>query len=69
MIISINNESISLSAFSRKARITFKEAERIISDFIVLGILKIQQTEENLRYMLDEDFDRDTWENNDFKSS
>ncbi len=59
-----NNESISLSAFSRKAHITFREAEQIISDFIVLGILEIEQSENSFRYSLSEDFDRDNWEQN-----
>ncbi len=62
-----SNKSISLSAFSRRARITFKEAERIISDFIVLGILKINQAEKNIRYSLDENFERESWENKNLK--
>ena len=56
------NETISLSAFSRKARITFREAERIISDFIVLGILKIDQADKKIRYALSDEFDRSSWE-------
>ena len=36
------NETISHSAFTRKAQISYREAERIISDFIVLGILEIK---------------------------
>jgi predicted HTH transcriptional regulator len=57
-----DNHSISLSAFSRKAHITFKEAEQIISDFIVLGILEIERSEKSFRYSLSENFDRDNWE-------
>ena len=55
-----SHDSISLSAFSKEARITFKEAEQIVSDLIVLGTLKIQQTEKNFRYMLDKESDRDS---------
>jgi len=55
-------ETISLSAFSRKACITSREAERILSDFIVLGILKYIPTNTNIVYQLADDFDREDWE-------
>lgn len=54
--------SISQSAFSRKAQITYREAERVLSDFITLGILEIQADEKNIRYTIAEDFDRQEWE-------
>lgn len=54
--------SISQSAFSRKAQITYREAERVLSDFITLGILEIQADEKNIRYTITEDFDRQEWE-------
>ncbi|MHA7111154.1 AlbA family DNA-binding domain-containing protein [Sunxiuqinia elliptica] len=56
------NGSISQSAFSRKAQITYREAERVLSDFITLGILEIQADEKNIQYTIAEDFDRQEWE-------
>lgn len=56
------NSSISQSAFSRKAQITYREAERVLSDFITLGILEIQAEEKNIRYTIADDFDRQEWE-------
>ncbi len=56
------NETISQSAFSRKAGITYKKAEQIISDFIVLGILKTVVTETKILFSLTEGFDRETWD-------
>ena len=56
------NMFISQSQFSRKAKITYHNAEKIISDFIVLGILKPVFTEKNIVYALSEGFDRENWE-------
>ncbi|RKD86101.1 AlbA family DNA-binding domain-containing protein [Mangrovibacterium diazotrophicum] len=56
------NESISHSAFSRKARITYIDAEKILSDFIVLGILQPVFGEQQIRYALADDFDRESWD-------
>lgn len=56
------NESIGQSEFSRKVQITYREAERILSDFIVLGILEIQIAEKNIRYTISNNFDREEWE-------
>lgn len=56
------NETISQSAFSRKACITYRESERILSDFIVLGIIEFHYGEKNIRYALSENFDREEWE-------
>ncbi|MGQ7869659.1 AlbA family DNA-binding domain-containing protein [Sunxiuqinia sp. sy24] len=55
------NGTISQSAFSKKARITYREAERIISDLIVLGILEIQTEENMIRYAISKNFDREEW--------
>jgi predicted HTH transcriptional regulator len=55
------NETISHSSFTRKAQISYREAERIISDFIVLGILEIRTSEKNIIYAISENFDRDEW--------
>ncbi len=54
--------NITQSAYSRKAGITYREAERILSDFIVLGILKPMLGDKQIRYALAEDFDRESWE-------
>ncbi|HKJ43865.1 MAG TPA: hypothetical protein VKA27_17340, partial [Sunxiuqinia sp.] len=56
------NDTISQSAFTRKARITFRESERILSDFIVLGIIELRLDEKNIRYGLSENFNREEWE-------
>ena len=56
------NESISQSAFTRKAFISFREAERILSDFIVLGIIEALPNEKHIRYSLSENFNRKEWE-------
>jgi predicted HTH transcriptional regulator len=54
--------SISRSAFTRKAYISFGEAERILSDFIVLGIIEARQGGTNVSYVLSENFSREEWE-------
>jgi predicted HTH transcriptional regulator len=56
------NPDITHSAYSRKAGITYKRAEHILSDFIVLGILKFVFGEKQIRYALADDFDRKSWE-------
>ncbi|MGQ8336408.1 AlbA family DNA-binding domain-containing protein [Sunxiuqinia sp. A32] len=56
------NESISLSAFSRKVHITLKDAGQIISDFIVLGILDLQHADKKIKYKLADQFNREEWE-------
>ena len=56
------NEAISQSAFARKAYISFWEAERILSDFIVLGIIEARAGENSIRYVLSENFNREEWE-------
>ena len=56
------HESISQSAFTRKAFISFREAERILSDFIVLGIIEALPNEKHIRYSLSENFNRKEWE-------
>lgn len=56
------NNTISHSAFTRKAQITYREAESILSDFIVLGIIEIRTVEKNIRYALSDNFDRLEWD-------
>ncbi len=54
--------SITQSAYARKAGITYRAAEAILSDFIVVGILKIVLGEKQISYALADDFDRESWE-------
>ena len=56
------NAVISQSAFSRKAGITYRKAEKIISDFIALGIIKPVATDQKINYSLVADFNKDDWE-------
>jgi len=60
------NGGISFSAFTRKAHITSGQAEQILSDFIVLGILKLHHQNKKISYTLDDQFDRKSWENENF---
>lgn len=55
------HESISHSAYARKAKISYKEAENILSDFIVLGIVRPVLGNQKVDYALADDFDRDDW--------
>ncbi|WP_372776283.1 helix-turn-helix domain-containing protein [Mangrovibacterium sp.] len=55
-------ESISQSAFSRKAQITYKKAATILSDFIVLGILRPVFGGQQIRYALADSFDRSDYD-------
>ena len=56
-----DNKSISQNYFSRKARITYKNAGKIISDFIVLGILKPDFSEKKMVFSLADNFNRNNW--------
>lgn len=60
------NNTISQSAFSRKAGITYRKAEKILSDFVVLGILKPLFVDEKMLFALTEDFDREEWDNKSY---
>jgi len=61
------NETISHAAFSRKAQITYRKAERILSDLIVLGIIEIKTGEDTIRYALSENFNREEWNARNFR--
>ena len=54
--------TISLSKFAKLARISYRNAERIIINFILIGILEYVVTEKNITYQLNEEFDRDELE-------
>jgi len=56
------HESISHSAFSRKAHVTYRAAEIILSDFIVLGIIQPVFGDKQIRYALAENFNREDWD-------
>lgn len=60
------NDKISVGKFSRIAHISYKKAEKIIIDFIVLEILKIEMEDDKIVYRLNEEFDLDDWENKAF---
>lgn len=53
------NESITFSGFIRKARISRRKAEAILSNFVVIDIVKISTTEEGTFFSLNKEFDQD----------
>jgi predicted HTH transcriptional regulator len=57
-----NNEKISVSKYSRIAHLTYKKAEEIIINFRTLNILKDCVGESRIDYAINENFDRDEWE-------
>ncbi len=52
------NEKISFTAFAKKAHISFGEAEKIISDFIVLGIIEFYWQEKKTMYCLNKQYNK-----------
>ena len=62
-----NNEKISVSKYSRIAHLTYKKAEEIIINFRTLNILKDCVGETRIDYAINEEFDRDEWENKSFR--
>ena len=56
------NEKISLSKYARIAHIPYKDAEQIIINFRVLGILKDWFGDNRIDYCINEEFDRWGWE-------
>ncbi len=61
------NEKISVSKYSRIARLTYKKAEEIIINFRTLKILKDCVGDIRIDYAINEEFDRDEWENKSFR--
>jgi predicted HTH transcriptional regulator len=53
----LKNNSISLSKFIRSAHITKKKAEDILSNFVIMDIIKIITTREKTTFMLNSKFD------------
>jgi len=56
------NSSISFSRFMRLAQISRKKAGEILSNFLVIDILKINTTNEGSTFSLNEDFDKEELE-------
>lgn len=56
------HEKISVSKYARIAHITYKNAEQIIINFMVLNILKDCVGNKKIDYCINEDFDRQEWE-------
>ncbi|BBE18826.1 ATP-dependent DNA helicase [Aquipluma nitroreducens] len=61
------NEKISVSKYSRIAHLTYKKAEEIIINFRTLNILKDCVGDTRIDYAINEEFDREEWENKNFK--
>jgi len=57
------NEKISVSKYSRIAHLTYKKAEEIIINFRTLNILKDCVGDTRIDYSINENFDREEWEN------
>ena len=55
------NDKVSFMTFVRKAHISFSEAERIISDFIVLNIIAPTWQEKQSTYCLSKQYDRESF--------
>jgi predicted HTH transcriptional regulator len=57
------NEKISVSKYARIAHLSFRKAEQIIINFRTLDILKDAIGDNRVDYCINEEFDRDRWEN------
>jgi len=53
-----NNDSISFSKYMRLAQLSRKEAGDILSNFVVIDVLKIETTNEGTIFALNHDFDK-----------
>ncbi|QIA09526.1 AlbA family DNA-binding domain-containing protein [Draconibacterium halophilum] len=54
-----NNESITFSKFIRKARLSRKKAEEILSNFVLIDIIKMHTTLEGTYFTLNTEFDKE----------
>ena len=61
------NEKISVSKYARIAHLSYRKAEQIIINFRSLNILKDSFAENRIDYSINEEFDRDEWDNKNFK--
>ena len=58
------HQKISVSKYARIAHLPYKKAEQIIINFRVLNILKDCFTDARIDYSINEEFDRQEWDNN-----
>lgn len=56
------NDSISFSKYMRLAQLSRKKAEDILSNFVVIDVLKIETTSEGTIFVLNHDFDKNELE-------
>ncbi len=61
-----DNDYISQSQFSKKAKISYKNAGKVIVDFIVLGILQPITKDTKMVFSISEGFNRESWEGQGF---
>lgn len=52
------NENISFSKFMRLAHISRKKTEEILSNFVIMEVIKMQTSHEGTRFVLNTDFDK-----------
>ncbi|MEN8116730.1 MAG: ATP-binding protein [Bacteroidota bacterium] len=52
------NRSISFSKFMRKALVSRKKAEEVLSNFVIMDIIEIKTTSEGTVFLLNTDFDK-----------
>lgn len=57
------NEKISVSKYARIAHLSYKKAEQIIINFRSLNILKDHFGDDRIDYSINEEFDREEWNN------
>nr|WP_319270247.1 RNA-binding domain-containing protein [uncultured Draconibacterium sp.] len=54
-----NNQSITFSKFIRKARLSRRAAEEILSNFVIIDIVKMHTTNDATHFTLNTDFDKE----------
>lgn len=54
-----NNESITFSKFIRKAHLSRKKAEEILSNFVIIDIIKMHTTQDGTYFTLNTEFDKE----------
>lgn len=52
------NDSITFSRFVKLARITRRKAENILSDFLIMNVLRMQTTQSGTSFLLNPDFNK-----------
>jgi predicted HTH transcriptional regulator len=56
-----SHDFISVSAYARKAGLPYRQAEQLLADFIVLGIVQPYFGDANVVYQLNKNFDVEDW--------